>query len=138
MLWLGFRRGLACRASLVLVVVLAAGCSKEEMPKTYIVQGKVIRKDGQPYKGGAIMFRSLSNRELQAYAEIFEDGTFKLHTLGHTKQGHARKLEGTIEGEFQVSIEPPGGRPAWLKKTYHIEAKQKNDITVVADDFVPQ
>jgi hypothetical protein len=85
--------------------------------------------------GGAILFRPPANHELQAYGEIAEDGTFTLHTLGHTKSGHAQKLEGTIEGEFQVQIEPPmgKGRPFWLTKTYRIEPNEKNEITVVVE-----
>lgn len=137
MLGLACRRLRAARTSLVVVVLLASGCAKmEEMPKTFVVQGKVVRKDGKPFTGGgAIMFRPLSNHELQAYGEIAENGTFTLHTLGHTKDGHARRLDGTIEGEFQVQIEPPmgKGRPFWLSKSYRIEPNEKNEITVVVD-----
>lgn len=121
-------------------MLLASGCAKDEMPKTYAVHGKVVKKDGQPFTvGGAIMFRPVSNQELQAYGELFEDGTFTLHTLGHTKSGHARNLEGTIEGECKVLIEPPmgKGRPFWLSKTYRIEPNEKNEITVVIDKIAP-
>src|SRR5262245_3509574 len=103
-------RVIAWWMSLVVVSLLASGCAKEEMPKTYPVHGKVVGKDGQPFKGGgAITFRPVSNQELQAYGEIFEDGTFTLHTLGHTKNARARNLQGSIEGEFKVLIEPPMG-----------------------------
>lgn len=106
------------------------------MPKTFVVHGKVIGKDGQPYTtGGSIMFRPVSNQELQAYGELAEKGTFTLHTLGHTKSGRAENLKGAIEGEFKVLIEPPmgKGRPFWLNKTYRIEPNEQNEITVVVE-----
>ena len=120
MVRLRFRRVLAGWTSLVAVVLLASGCAKDEMPKTYVVRGKVVRSDGQPFAGGAITFRPVADQELQAYGEIAADGTFTLHTLGHTKDGRAKNLKGTIEGEFRVQIEPPSGRPFWLSKTYRI------------------
>src|SRR5262245_34272948 len=138
--WMRFRRLPACRTSLVAVVLLASGCAQkkvEEMPKAHAVQGKVVGIDGQPFTGGgAIMFRPVSNQELQAYGEIAEDGTFTLHTLGHTARGHAKNFEGTIEGEFKVLIEPPmgKGRPFWLSKTYRIKPNEKNEITVVVEE----
>ena len=136
MSWLASRSALACWTSLAAVMLWASGCAKEEMPKTYVVHGKVVRKDGQPFTGGgAITFRPVSNQELQAYGEIAEDGTFTLHTVGHTQSGHARNLQGTIAGEFQVQIEPPMGKgwAFWLSKTYRIEPNEKNEITVVVD-----
>ena len=126
-------------ASLVLgaIVLLAAGCGKEEeLPKTYAVHGKVVKKDGQPYTvGGAIMFRPVDNYELQAYGELFENGTFTLHTLGRTKTAKTKRLDGAVEGECKVQIEPPmgKGRPFWLNKTVRIEPNENNEITVVLD-----
>jgi hypothetical protein len=112
---------------------LASGCAQEALPETYVVQGKVVGKDGRPFAGGAITFRPVANQEFQAYGEIAEDGAFTLHTLGHTSDGRARNLQGTIEGEFKVQIEPSDGRPFWLSKTYRIDPKDKNEITVVVE-----
>lgn len=134
---LGSRRAFLSWTALGAVVLTTAGCAKEdEMPKTYAVHGKLITKDGKPYTGGVgIMFRPVNNHELQAYGEIADDGSFSLHTLGHTKSARAKKLDGGIEGEFQVQIEPPmgKGRAFWLSKTYRIEPNEKNEFTIVVD-----
>ncbi len=106
------------------------------MPKTYPVRGKLVTKEGKPFTGGVgIMFRPIGNHELQAYGEVAEDGTFTLHTLGHTKNARPKKLDGGIEGEFQIQIEPPmgKGRPFWLSKTYRIEPNAQNEFTIVVE-----
>ena len=132
---LDFYRRITGGMSVALLIALLAGCTKEEMPKTYVVQGKVVLPNGKPFPGGAITFRPVADQELQAYGEILDDGTFTLHTLGHTSGGRAQNLKGTIEGEFKVQIEPaPGkGRPFWLTKTYRIDPTEKNEITIVVE-----
>ena len=76
-----------------------------------------------------------------------EDGTFTLDTVALTSKARSERLAGAVEGEFKVTIRPAGsiddgtggppvggGRPAFtLKKTYKIEAKENNDITVVVE-----
>jgi hypothetical protein len=103
------------------------------MPTTYAVKGRVVTKDGKPYTDGAgIMFRPVSDQELQAYGAIAPDGTFTLNTLGRTKTGRSMKLKGTIDGECKVNIEPVAskGNPFWLSKTYRIEPNDNNEIIV--------
>lgn len=128
------------------ILVLAPGCTNhEELPKTYTVKGKVVLKNGKPLKGGFITFTSVTSDEQRAYGNIAEDGTFKLDTVALTSRARSERLAGAIEGEFKVTIRPAGtvddgtggppiggGRPAFtLKKTYKIEAKETNDLTVV-------
>ena len=130
------------------ILAVVPGCAtKEEMPKTYTVKGKVVLKNGKPLKGGFITFTSVTSDEQRAYGDIAEDGTFKLDTVALTSRARSEKLAGAVEGEFKVTIRPAGsiddgtggppiggGRPAFtLKKRYKIEAKENNDITVVVE-----
>jgi hypothetical protein len=140
------RRVLSLGTGLVLVLLLASGCGKEEMPKTYAVKGKVVRKNGQPFSGGEIVFTSVTDPELRGYGVIEKDGTFTLGTIGHTSRGRSELLTGAVEGDFYVNIRPAGGggdpsappvgggKAAFtLKKTYKVEAKENNEITVVVE-----
>ena len=116
------------------------------MPKTYAVKGKVVYKGGKPLPGGEIIFTSVKDPDLRGYGTIAKDGTFKLGTIAHTSRGRSQNLDGAVEGEFRVNIRPGcggGGGDAppvavgkaafTLKKTYVIEAKEINDITVVIE-----
>ena len=144
---LGFRRAPALASCLVVAFLLVSGCAKEEMPKTYPVKGKVVLKNGKPLQGGFITFTSVTDPELRGYGEIAKDGTFTLSTIALTSKARSERLDGAVEGEFHVNIRPSGsiddgkggpvvggGKQAFtLKKTYKIEAKGNNDITVVVE-----
>jgi hypothetical protein len=144
----GLRRAVFGALWFGMILVVAPGCAtKEEMPKTYTVTGKVVLKNGKPLKGGFITFTSVTSDEQRAYGDIAADGTFTLNTVALTSRAHSEKLAGAVEGEFKVTIRPAGsvddgtggppvggGRPAFtLKKRYKIEAKEHNDITVVVE-----
>jgi hypothetical protein len=143
----GLQRAIFRGTGLLLVPLLAAGCGWEKMPKTYSVKGKVVTKSGKPFPGGDIVFTSVTDPELRGYGLIEKDGTFKLNTIGHTSKGRSELLTGAVEGDFYVNIRPAagsgggpppgpggGGQAAFtLKKTYKIEAKENNEITVVVE-----
>lgn len=145
--WLGFPRASALVPWLVLVLLLVSGCAKEEMPKTYPVKGKVVLKNGKPLLGGFITFTSITDPERRGYGQIAKDGTFTLNTIALTSKARSERLAGAVEGEFHVNIRPGGstddgtggppvggGKQAFtLKKTYKIEAKENNEITVVVE-----
>ena len=144
--WSECRRVLAPGPWLVLVLLLAPGCAREEMPRTYAVKGKVVQKNGKPFPGGQITFTSVADPELRGYGTINKDGTFTLGTIGHTSKGRSQLLKGAVEGDFYVNIRPGvgggdnatpsvfAGKAAFtLKKTYKIEAKENNEITVVVE-----
>ena len=144
--WSSFRRASVPLTWLGLVLLLAPGCAKEEMPKTYAVKGKVVLKNGKPLPGGDIVFTSVADAELRGYGAIEKDGTFTLGTIGHTSKGRSQLLKGAVEGDFYVNIRPGvgggdnstppvfAGKAAFtLKKTYKIEAKENNEITVVVE-----
>ena len=131
-----------------MIFVVAPGCaSKEEMPKTYTVKGKVVLKNGKPLKGGFITFTSVTNDEQRAYGDIAADGTFTLDTVALTSRARSERLAGAVEGDFKVTIRPTGsvddgtggppvggGKPAFtLKKRYKIEAKDNNEMTIVVE-----
>jgi len=125
--------------------LFSPGCSKEELPKTYVVKGTCVQKNGKPFQGGFITFISISDPELRGYGEISKDGSFTLDTIALRKNATSEMLPGAIEGEFNVNIRPDagstdggppvgGGKPAFtLKKTYHIEAKELNEIKVIVE-----
>ena len=144
----GFRRAGFGAVWLGLILVVVTGCAtKEEMPKTYTVKGKVVLKNGKPLAGGFITFTLVTDEEQRAYGDIANDGTFTLDTVALTSKARSERLAGAVEGEFRVNIRPGGsvddgsggppvggGKPAFtLKKTYKIEAKENNDITVVVE-----
>ena len=138
-------RALAFVTCLTIMLLLMPGCSKEELPKTYIVQGKVVLKNGKPLKGGTITFASVKNPEHRGYGTIETDGAFTLDTIALRSDASSAMLKGGVEGEFIISIRPEIGAgegtvPAGnskaameftLKKKYQIEAKVLNEITVV-------
>ena len=130
---------------LALVFLLIPGCSKEELPKTYVVKGKCVMKNGKPLKGGFITFMSVADPELRGYGSIEKDGTFTLDTVALRSNSTSEMLPGAVEGEFKVNIRPDGGSmdggpevgggmPAFtLKKTYKIEPKELNEITITVE-----
>ena len=133
---------------LAIVCLLLPGCSKEELPKTYLVKGKCVLKNGKPLAGGFITFTSVANAEHRGYATIEQDGTFTLDTIALRSDSSSEMLPGAVEGEFSVNIRldpgagdssgggPPlgGGRPAFtLAKKYRIEAKEINELTVIVE-----
>src|SRR5262245_4773892 len=147
MLGSGFRRVICLGTWLLLVLLLGPGCANEEKPKTYAVKGKVVLKDGKPLSGGFITFASAADPEQRAYGDIATDGTFTLDTIALTSKASSERLAGAVDAEFHVTIRPSGsvddgtsdppvggGRSAFtLEKTYKIEAKEVNDITVVVE-----
>src|SRR5438132_1369513 len=149
MAWSRFRRVLALGGWLVLALLLAPGCAKEEFPKTYVVKGKAVFKNGKPFPGAELItFRLVTDPEQRAYGTIEKDGTFVLNTIALTSKARSARLPGAVEGEFLVNIRPgagagpldpddmPAGRQMMgikLKKTYKIEAKEVNDITVIVE-----
>jgi len=99
----------------------------------------VILKNGTPLAGGAIVFTSVADPELRGYGTIAKDGTFMLDTIALTRNARGQKLPGAVEGAFSVNVRPQGGAggpgkgPVTLKKTYRVEAKDRNEITVVVE-----
>ena len=138
-------RVLAVGPCLTLLFFLLPGCSKEELPKTYLVKGKVVLKNGKPFKGGTITFASVKNPEHRGYGTIETDGAFTLDTVALRSDASSEMLKGGVEGEFVVSIRPEAGaaegtvpvgnsksaQEFTLKKKYQIEAKELNELTVV-------
>ncbi len=140
-----FHRVFVLVPCLAFVLLLSPGCSKEELPKTYIVKGTCVMKNGKPLKGGFITFMSVADPELRGYGSIEKDGSFTLDTVALRSNASSEMLPGAVEGEFRVNIRPGagstdggpevgGGKPAFtLKKTYKIEPKELNEITVTIE-----
>lgn len=98
---------LNCLPGLVVCALLAGtlgGCSSSEY-KTAPARGKVTR-DGQPVKGGSVMFRPTSTDSAKggavgksAAATVTDDGSFVLTTYASG--------DGAVVGKHQVSYSPP-------------------------------
>lgn len=131
-----------CAAMLLGAALLGtAGCSASGAsdPKTFAVKGKVVGKDGRPFPGGAITFRSVKNPSLTANGTINEqDGTFDLHTLV-VEGSRNDKLPGAPTGEYTVLIIPAMGKdqtatpPINVAKRYTVQAQGGNEFTITAE-----
>ncbi len=122
-------------AALAGALVLAAGCARVEMPRTYPVTGTVAFRDGEPIRGGAVQFMSASDPSLSISGQIQEDGTFTLYTLKDKT-----KVGGAPEGTYTVTFLPPLGEdrrplmpPTDLRQTFQVEAKEDNHFDVRID-----
>ena len=83
-----------------LAMVLLAGCSGSP-EKTYPVQG-VVRLDGKPLDGGAVLFESIepggSGRRYTARGTIDGQGGYRLSTFG--------RYDGAVAGRHRVVVLP--------------------------------
>ena len=79
---------------------IGAGCSSDQTPQTFPVQGKIVYKNSQrPLTMGTVLFESAGEPKVQASGEIQPDGTFELASdLGKP---------GTVAGDHRVLISPP-------------------------------
>lgn len=112
---------------------MTLGCGRRNPPpRTYKVEGVVV-KSGEPYTaGGAIEFCHETLVGATSIGEIGPDGKFVLYTL--TDQ---HKVEGAQEGSHTVTIIPASRQqnvqPIFLKKKYVVETAD-NKLTVDVDD----
>jgi hypothetical protein len=104
--------------------LLLVGCSGPDPAQQGMVsaQGKVVRKGGQPFPGGAIEFRPADGSEGVSSGEIQPDGSFTLATLVGDDV-----VPGIKPGQYQVTVVPRMGEdqsatpPIQLKNPYAIE-----------------
>ncbi len=111
-------------------LVLAAGCGKSDgqMPTTYPVTGTVAFQDGEPLRGGFIVFRAASEEGLSISGVVGEDGSFTLQTLKGKE-----KASGAPEGSYKVSYLPHQGEdqrmlmpPVELPQSFQVEPKENH------------
>jgi hypothetical protein len=97
----------------VLVFLLAAGllpgCSggsnQPDWPELHPVKG-VVKKDGQPVKGGSVRFTPDPDRpEFAINGQVGDDGTFTLTTVRTTDKSGERKT-GAPAGNYKVAFTP--------------------------------
>lgn len=99
----------------VLVAALAAvlvGCgsgpTQPDFPDLHPVKG-VVKKGGQPVKGGSIQFNSDPPKpEFLINSDVADDGTFALSTVRTTDKNGERK-SGAPAGNYKVTYSPPFG-----------------------------
>ncbi len=97
---------------ILLSVALAAGCGggadQPKFPDLSQVSG-VVKRGGQPVKGGAVQFQSEPDRpEFLVNSEVGSDGTFTLSTVRTTDKTGERKT-GAPAGKYKVVYQPPLG-----------------------------
>jgi hypothetical protein len=122
-----FHRGglllLVLLLGLLLALSFGPGCgdSGPPPPPTFSVRGQVKYRDGKPFSGGAIEFRSLTNPAATTIGAIDSEGRFTLHTLAGS-----RKVAGAQEGVHRVVIIPQSItkkiKPIVLSETYQVKA----------------
>jgi hypothetical protein len=122
-----------CVRAALAALMLAAGCSRVEVPKTYPVTGTVAFRDGERIKGGALQFKSASDPSLSISGQIKEDGSFALQTLKDKT-----KVDGAPEGTYTATFLPPIGEdrrllmpPTDLPETFQVGPRENHfDVKV--------
>jgi hypothetical protein len=116
------------RLALASILALGAGCGKSDMPPTYPVTGTVTFRDGEPIRGGLVVFRSLAEDGVSVSGVVGEEGSFALQTLKGKE-----KAAGAPEGSYRVSFMPPQGEdqrammpPVELPLPHQVEPKENH------------
>ncbi len=127
---------LAALAFTLLVGCGGGGTNQPNFPDLHPVKG-VVKRSGQPVKGGAIQFNPDPPRpDFLINSEVGADGTFTLTTVRTTDSKGERKT-GAPAGSYTVTYTPPladqtaGGQinPIDLPKPVTVNAGN-NDLTV--------
>ncbi len=103
------------RLTLLLLAALVAGCggggNQPTFPELAPVKG-VVKRGGQPVKGGAIQFvPDPEQPEFLTNSEVAADGTFTLTTVRTTDRSGERKT-GAPPGKYKAVYQPPLGDQA--------------------------
>lgn len=119
---------------------LLAGCGGDkkqpDFPDLNPVKG-VVKRNGQPVKGGAVQFRPDPDKpDFLINSEVGADGTFTLSTVRTTDSKGERKT-GAPAGTYKVTFTPPLGdqtaeghiNPIDLPKPVAVKAGD-NDLTI--------
>jgi hypothetical protein len=99
-------------AFLLSCAAIFTGCGQESkqptFPDLHEVKG-VVKRAGEPVKGGAIQFTPDPNKpEFLINSEVGTDGTFTLTTVRTTDSKGERKT-GAPAGKYKVTYTPPLG-----------------------------
>ncbi len=125
---------------LFLLAALAAGCggdaSQPKFPDLNPAAG-VVKRAGQPVKGGAVQFVPDPDRpDFLVNSEVGADGTFALSTVRTTDKSGERKT-GAPAGKYKVVYQPPlgdqtaGGQLSPINVPAPVEVKAgPNDLLV--------
>src|SRR5947209_5032045 len=121
------------RGILVLVVALAAGCSRAgpPPPTTVPARGRVLLPDGQPLPGGRVELKPTANPAVEAFGDVDPGGSFTLTTYAPG--------DGSIPGTYKVVISPfnyrsRSGSPTKIAAAGRVPARYReagtSDLTV--------
>jgi len=80
---------------LLVLVIIAVGCTKSDNPKTYPASGKVSYR-GQTLTSGIVMLTPAESGHA-ATGNLEKDGTFRLTTF--------IKYDGAVPGKYQVAVQ---------------------------------
>lgn len=128
------------RTTLVFALGLLAGCGSDkkqpDFPDLSPVKG-VVKRDGQPVKGGAVRFTPDPDKpEFLINSEVGADGTFALTTVRTTDSKGERK-PGAPPGKYKAAYTPPLGDQTAGGPTGAVEATKpvtvsagNNEVTV--------
>jgi hypothetical protein len=120
-----------CLASILLLSILAGGCSKsgETLPKMSPVKGTILH-NGSPAGAGFVRFMPVEYSDLIVNGEVASNGTFELQTVVNKD----KRVKGAPAGNYTVTynFNAKDQQSAWsttTKKVYTIEDKS-NELTV--------
>src|SRR5262245_46488893 len=114
-----------------------AGCARGSGPTTHPVKGRVVAPGGQPWTGGTVTFRSVSDSGAVATGEIQKDGTFTLVTH-YLVDGQPRTRPGAAAGEYTVEVAAAGGPVDrdGVSSTPPVQVARKYKVQPGENDFV--
>ncbi|WP_152053487.1 hypothetical protein [Tautonia marina] len=93
----GYRAGGWASGPMLLALAIGGlGCSGDDGPKTYPVEG-VLRVGGEPAAGAFLVFHPTDGSEERPRAQVGPDGTFRLSTWSEG--------DGAPAGDYAVTVE---------------------------------
>jgi hypothetical protein len=106
----------------LVLLAVASGCAGESWPKTYLVNGKVVVKNGDvsTLAGGQVFLESVTEPKVTGAGEIEEDGTF---SVGCNIDGKDRA--GIPAGEYRVCLKPPTDDEESPKRTGALQPRYR-------------
>ena len=105
----------------------AAGCSQSlpENPATFAVHGTATL-NGEPLKGGKILFKRTDGQSYDGQAKISPEGEF--HAFCFARQ------DGLVPGEYKLTLDSYAGEPKVIPPKYRNAESSDKTITVSEGD----
>jgi hypothetical protein len=117
---------------LILAVTLVAGCSGSgpSLPEVVPVQGKVLLANGEPLRGGRLIFSPKENNlgGIEPFADVEKDGSFTVTTY--------QLNDGCIPGQYVVSLTPYLFKSGTAVKLPNVEQIPRRYLSAETSDLL--